>query len=88
VVSKYVAYVVRRVVASLIAIFAIMTINFILFRVLPGDPIRLLFRNPRLTLEQIRTLERQFGLDKSLLEQFFIFLANAFQGNLGALVLL
>ncbi|MCC6033874.1 MAG: ABC transporter permease [Desulfurococcaceae archaeon] len=82
-VSKYVAYVVRRVVASLIAIFAIMTINFILFRVLPGDPIRLLFRNPRLTLEQIRTLERQFGLDKSLLEQFFIFLANAFQGNLG-----
>lgn len=82
-VSKYVAYVIRRVVASLIAIFAIVTINFILFRVLPGNPIQLLFRNPRLTLEQIRTLERQFGLDRPLLDQFFIYLANVMQGNLG-----
>ncbi|MEM3948701.1 MAG: ABC transporter permease [Zestosphaera sp.] len=82
-VSKYVAYILRRMVASLIAIFAIVTINFILFRVLPGNPIQLLFRNPRLTLEQIRTLERQFGLDRPLLDQFFIYLANVMQGNLG-----
>ncbi|MEM2021913.1 MAG: ABC transporter permease [Zestosphaera sp.] len=82
-VSKYVTYIARRMVASLIAVFAIVTINFFLFRVLPGNPIQLLFRNPRLTLEQIRTLERQFGLDKSLLEQFLLYLINFLQGNLG-----
>jgi len=83
VVSKYVTYIVRRVVASLIAIFAIITINFILFRVLPGNPVQLLFRNPRLTLEQIKTLEAEFGLDKPLLDQFLIYLANVARGNLG-----
>jgi peptide/nickel transport system permease protein len=50
---------------------------------LPGNPIELLFRSPRLTQEQINTLERAFGLDKPLYEQFIIYVVNSLQGNFG-----
>jgi len=81
--SRYSRYVVRRFLGAIIAVFAILTINFFIFRILPGNPIELLFRNPRLTDEQIRALEAQFGLDKPLIDQYFIYLINVFQGNLG-----
>lgn len=50
---------------------------------MPGNPIELLFRSPRLTQEQINTLERTFGLDKPLYEQFIIYVINSLQGNFG-----
>jgi len=81
--SRYSRYVVRRFLGAIIAVFAILTINFFIFRILPGNPIELLFRNPRLTDEQIRALEAQFGLDRPLIDQYFIYLINVFQGNLG-----
>ena len=83
VVSKYTIFVTRRLIGSLIAIFAIAAFNFFLFRILPGNPIQLLFRSPTLTPQQIHALEVQFGLDKPLLQQFFIYLYNFFLGNYG-----
>lgn len=54
-----------------------------MFRLLPGNPVELLFRNPLLTVQQIQQLNAQFGLDKPLWTQFIIFLGNAFQGQWG-----
>lgn len=82
-VSKYAIFVIRRLIGSLIAVFAIATFNFFLFRVLPGNPIELLFRSPTLTPQQIRALEEQFGLNKPMLQQFVIYLYNFFTGNYG-----
>jgi len=82
-VSKYAIFVVRRLIGSIIAVLAISILNFILFRILPGNPIELLFRSPTLSPEQIKALEAQFGLDKPLIEQFFLYLLNFFKGNYG-----
>jgi peptide/nickel transport system permease protein len=77
----------------------VVTFNFFLFRVLPGDPVRLLFRNPRMTSEAQEQLNAQFGLDKPVFidtdalrdgdlgrtfdTQFTAYLVNLTQGNLG-----
>ncbi len=82
-VSKYAIFITRRLIGSIIAIFAIAALNFLLFRILPGNPIELLFRNPNLTMEQIKALEAQFGLDKPLWVQFVLYLVNFFEGNFG-----
>lgn len=54
-----------------------------MFRLLPGNPVELLFRNPLLTVQQIQQLNAQFGLNKPLYIQFIIFLKNVFEGQWG-----
>lgn len=75
-------YVVRRVLEGLIILFIIMTIIFFLFRATDITPIDLM-TGGRLTPEMRGRLIIQFGLDKPLLEQYFLFIKNTFTGNLG-----
>lgn len=76
-------YLIKRILQTVIIIFVVLTINFFLFRILPGDPVRIIARDPRIPPETRAAIERQFGLDKPLWTQYFIYLANTFQGNLG-----
>jgi len=80
---RFASYVVKRLVISLVTIVAITAFNFFLFRILPGDPIRLLYRNPNLTQEQLRALNAKFGLDKPLYEQFLVYIVNSLVGEFG-----
>jgi peptide/nickel transport system permease protein len=66
-----------------ITLFAVATFNFVLFRILPGDPIRLLARAGNLSAETIARLRETFGLDKPLIEQYFIYLRNLATGQFG-----
>lgn len=77
------AFLARRVFSSVLSIFILLSIAFILFRLLPGDPISLMFRDPRLTQDQLAYLREKFGLDKPLWEQYFIYLWNTVRGDLG-----
>lgn len=76
-------YVLRRFAESTLSLLVIATLNFLLFRLLPGDPVRKLFRDPRITQEQMRQLAAIFGLDKSPWEQYWLYLINLGHGNLG-----
>jgi len=49
-----------------------------------GDPVRLMTAlNPHMTEEARNSLIRYYGLDQPLYTQFFIYLSNLFQGDLG-----
>ncbi|AFK51630.1 ABC-type dipeptide/oligopeptide/nickel transport systems, permease component [Thermogladius calderae 1633] len=76
-------YFLRKFFTLVLTLFIITLVNFVLFRLLPGDPIMLLFRDPRLTPEQINYLYHKFGLDKPLWEQFFVYLWNLLRGEWG-----
>ena len=76
-------YFVQRVLQGLLTIFAALTIDFYLFRILPGDPAMMIARDPRLNAEQMKLLKASFGLDKPLYEQYGIFLVNTIKLNLG-----
>jgi peptide/nickel transport system permease protein len=67
----------------LLTLFAMTSFNFILFRVLPGDPVKLIARSGRLGPEAVARLRVMFGLDKSIFSQYFIYLKNIITGEFG-----
>ena len=76
-------YLIKRAVFAIVTVFVAITINFFLFRVLPGDAVRNLSRVPRATEELRHALEVQFGLDKPLWQQYLIYLRELLHGNMG-----
>ena len=73
----------RRFLVLCASIFAIVTFNFFLFHVIPGDPIRLIARSQRLSPEAVAHLRELYGLDGSLLTQYVDYLRNLLHGDLG-----
>jgi ABC-type dipeptide/oligopeptide/nickel transport system permease component len=76
-------YIVRRVVFALLTVFVAITINFALFRLAPGSAVTNLARVPHATPETRLAIKRQFGLDKSKFQQYWIYLGQLARGNLG-----
>ena len=76
-------FVLKKLVQVIITLFGVATFNFLLFRILPGNPIRLLARAGRLTPEAIARLQILFGLDKPLPVQYLYYLNNLLRGELG-----
>ena len=73
----------RKLIQLFLTLLAVVTFNFLLFRVLPGDPIQLYARSGRLTPEAADQLRALFGLDKPLLVQFWIYLKGLLHGDMG-----
>jgi ABC-type dipeptide/oligopeptide/nickel transport system permease component len=76
-------YVIKRTGFAVITIFVAITINFALFRLAPGSAVSNLSRVPHATPETRLAIKRQFGLDKSKLAQYGIYLQQLGHGNLG-----
>ncbi len=78
-------YLIRRLLASLITLFGISILVFGAIRLVPGDQItaQLGTEAGMLSDEQRASLERYYGLDKPVVEQYFTWLSSALQGNLG-----
>jgi peptide/nickel transport system permease protein len=76
-------YLGRKLLQLVLTLLAVATFNFLLFRVLPGDPLQLYARSGHLTPEAAAQLRRVFGLDKPVIEQFWIYLKELLHGNLG-----
>lgn len=76
-------YFIRRLLQTGFILFVILTINFFLPRVMPGDPAARFYEDPRVSAEMKQLILKEFGLDKSLLEQYAIYLRNLARGDLG-----
>jgi peptide/nickel transport system permease protein len=76
-------YLATKLAQVAVTLFAVVTFNFVLFRVLPGDPIRLLARAGNLSPDAIARLREVFGLDQSLPVQYLYYLRNLLTGDLG-----
>jgi peptide/nickel transport system permease protein len=63
-------YLLKKVAWAIITIIFIIILNFFLFRVLPGDPVRAGVRDPRLKKEAIEAIRVRFGLDKPVINCF------------------
>jgi ABC-type dipeptide/oligopeptide/nickel transport system permease component len=76
-------YVIRRIGFALFTIFVAITINFFLFRVLPGNVVSDLARVPHATPQLRHALTVEFGLDKPRWLQYLIYLRELVRGNMG-----
>lgn len=68
---------------SFFTLLFVLVFNFFLFRVVQTDPVGSLFRGRNVPQERIDELRRDFGLDKSVPEQFVLYLRETAQLNLG-----
>lgn len=78
-------YILRRLVHMVFTIFVVSLIVFFLVR-LRGDPISVM-APPTFSQEQIDNLRRAWGLDRPLLEQYWVFLTRAVTGDFGRSVI-
>jgi peptide/nickel transport system permease protein len=76
-------YVVKRTVFAIITVFVALTLNFVLFRAAPGDATSSLRGCRNCTPEFRDALYAELGLDKSKLEQYWIYLQDLAHGDLG-----
>jgi ABC-type dipeptide/oligopeptide/nickel transport system permease component len=66
-----------------VTVFAAITINFFLFRVLPGSAVTGIAHVPNATPQLRHNLIKEFGLDKSKWDQYVLYLNQLLHGNLG-----
>lgn len=71
-----------RLATTLVTLLGAAIIVFVVIRVVPGNPIAMMLP-PGATDADIDRLKSLYGLDKSIAEQFWIWLVNVFQGDFG-----
>ncbi len=77
-------YILRKIISRAIVFFIILSVTFIIPRLLPGGAFAYLVANPNVPLEMRNALIKEFGLDKPLWVQYIQFLKQFFTtGNLG-----
>lgn len=75
-------YIAKRLFHLSLIMFGVSVLVFLMLRMIPGDPVRLLlgeFASP----EELVRLRSQMGLDQPYLVQYGIYLKNILQGDLG-----
>lgn len=76
-------YLLRKAGQLGLTLIAVIIFNFVLFRVLPGDPVQLIARAGHLTPEAAARLRAMFGLDRPLAVQFWYYVRRIAHGDLG-----
>ena len=71
-----------RLLTTAITLFGVAVIVFVVIRVVPGNPIAMMLP-PGATDGDIARLQAQYGFDKTIFEQFVIWLGNVMQGDFG-----
>ena len=83
-------YIIRRLGQSIVVVLIVTVLVFFGMRLLPGDPIFMLF-NPNqlqnMTQEELAQIRHDAGLDRSLVVQYFGWVGGIFHGNLGDSIL-
>ncbi len=86
----YRKYFVKKIVWFLITLVAAVIVNFTLPRLMPADPVAAIAgktlqgsTDPTAIQQVYARYQEEFGTNKPMYEQFFIFIKNLFHGNLG-----
>lgn len=75
-------FVLRRLVHLVGVVFGITVIVFLLVHIVPGNPAEIML-GTRATPERVAQVQQELGLDRSLIEQYWIFVRDALHGDLG-----
>ena len=80
------AYITRRLIWAIIILFLLTVVVFFAMRLLPGDPLMIYVAQSQIsniTPEAMELMRHEFGLDRPLIVQYFSWVGNVLQGDLG-----
>ena len=90
----YAKYLLRKSFWYLITLFVAVFLNFLLPRLIPGNPISFLVSQATGGLGDASTMKQiydaylaEFGLDKPIWQQFIVYISNLLQGKMGMSIL-
>lgn len=72
-------YIIKRLFISMLTIFVLVTATFFLMKLIPGNP----FMNDKVPEEIQQQQLAYYGLDKPVIEQYFIYMGNLLRGDFG-----
>jgi peptide/nickel transport system permease protein len=75
------SYIIRRLLQAIPTIFGVTLLSFLLMQAAPGDPVALMTFNPANTAADRERLRHEFCLDRSVAEQYFIWLFGDLRGE-------
>ena len=84
------AYIIRRLLQSVIVFFLITVLIFVIMRLLPGDPIFMIISkaaSQTASEMDLEILRQQYGLDRPMVVQYFDWLGGVFHGDFGVSIL-
>jgi len=77
-------YLLRRLAYAVVLLLAVVSLNFLLIHISPGDPVETIAGSMGGLSEELRAqLRTQYGLDKPFLVQLGVYLVQVLHGNLG-----
>lgn len=76
-------FIASRILWSLVAVFIVVTANFVIVRSVPGDPVDALIGDYPAPPGYVEEVRAQFGLDQPILAQLWLYLQQLLQGNFG-----
>jgi peptide/nickel transport system permease protein len=76
-------YLATKVVAALVSFVALLVVGFIIFSLMPSNPVEALTRGRPTSAKQIAFLTKELGLNQPIWERFGHYVANTLQGHLG-----
>lgn len=74
--------IVKRVLQAIPVLFVVITVTFILTRMIPGDP-ALTMLGPQATEEAVEAMRERLGLNLPIWQQYINYLLGIFQGDFG-----
>lgn len=72
-------YIIKRILLGVLTLFVLIAITFAMTKLMPGSPLQ----SKNVTGEVLERMEEAYGLDKPVVEQFFIYCKNILHGDLG-----
>ena len=77
------AYIRKRVIASIIVVFGVSSLVFFMLHLLPGDAVTIMLSEFGASAQEEQMLREQLGLNDPLIVQYGRFVFNALQGDFG-----
>ncbi|MBN1191690.1 MAG: ABC transporter permease [Dehalococcoidales bacterium] len=80
------AFIIRRLLQSIVVLIIVTVLVFVAMRLLPGDPLLLFIQQGQaseMQEEQLEKLRHEYGLDQPMAVQYFTWIGNMFRGDLG-----
>ncbi|HOJ88176.1 MAG TPA: ABC transporter permease [Pseudothermotoga sp.] len=81
--EHFTRYLIRRIISALVLVFLVMTLNFFIIHLAPGDPVTIMVGLENPSKQMIEALRKRYGLDQPLIAQYFKYIGNLLKGDFG-----